>query len=271
MASEQPFLSVVIPAYNEAVRLPATLTSVFTYLQQQPYSTETIVVDDGSTDDTATLAEQQAATHHTESDRVIVLRCDHRGKGFAVRSGVLAAQGQYILICDADLAVAIEDWEKLQHELLDGHDVAIGSREGVGAKRLGEPWYRHVMGRIFNFIVRTVAVKGIQDTQCGFKALTYEASRDLFHRMRIYGEEAKPVEGAAVTAYDVELLFLAIRCGYRIAEVPVHWRYGTETKVDPLKDSLRNLRDVFAVRMNEWKGVYRATNAANTAPGDELH
>ncbi|NJN68617.1 MAG: glycosyltransferase family 2 protein [Chloroflexaceae bacterium] len=256
MVTERPYLSIVIPAYNEERRLPQTLASIKGYLDQQPYEAEVLVVDDGSSDATASLAEQCPG--------VQVLRRDHRGKGFAVRAGALAARGEYVLITDADLAVPIEEWEKLQERLHNGYDVAIGSREGVGARRVGEPWHRHMMGRVFNLIVQGVAVGGIQDTQCGFKALHHAVSREVFQRMQIYGEHMRPVRGAAVTAYDVELLFVARRCHYRIAEVPVYWRYGTETKVDPLRDSFRNLRDVFLVRLNDWRGLYRAGQAPNT-------
>ncbi|WP_129632998.1 dolichyl-phosphate beta-glucosyltransferase [Candidatus Oscillochloris fontis] len=248
MSNETPFLSVVIPAYNEASRLPATLAQVMEYLQAQNYRSEVIVVDDGSSDATANLAEQVAG--------VRVLRRDHRGKGFAVRAGALAARGMYVLLCDADLAVPISEWEKLYAQLRVGHDVVIGSREGLGASREGEPWYRHVMGRVFNRIIQSVALKGINDTQCGFKAMSRPVAHDLFRRVRIYGDNAPIVQGAAVTAYDVELLFLARRYGYRICEVPVQWQYGTETKVNIVRDSLRNLRDVLTVRMNDLRGRY---------------
>lgn len=252
MASQQPLLSIVIPAYNEAQRLPKTLARIQEFLAQQPYLTEIIVVDDGSSDKTAQLV---AACPGLQ-----LLQRDHRGKGFAVRAGALAAQGEYILLCDADLAVPIEEWTKVEQLLQKGYDVVIGSREGVGAKRIAEPWYRHFMGRVFNWIVQQVALPGIQDTQCGFKALRQTVARDLFRRMQLYGEDAPPVQGAAVTAYDVELLFLAYQAGYRVVEVPVMWHYGTETKVSPLRDSWRNLRDLFQVRLNDWRGLYRAKN-----------
>jgi hypothetical protein len=161
------------------------------------------------------------------------------------------------LLCDADLATPIEEWNKLWSYLAAGYDVVIGSREGMGATRLGEPEYRHLMGRVFNIIVRVVALRNIRDTQCGFKALKHEVAGDLFRRVQIYGDHAPLVQGAAVTAYDVELLFLAQRQGYRIAEVPVIWHYGEETKVDPLRDSVRNLRDVLKVRLNALWGRYR--------------
>lgn len=249
MTSYLPFVSVVIPAYNEANRLPHTLTQVQRYLARQPYHSELLVVDDGSDDATSALAEQIPG--------VRVLRRDHRGKGFAVRAGALAAHGKYILLCDADLATPIEEWNKLWSYLAAGYDVVIGSREGMGAERLDEPWYRHVMGRAFNLLVRSIALLNIQDTQCGFKALRQPVARDLFQRVQIYGDNAPLVQGAAVTAYDVELLFLARRQGYRIAEVPVIWHYGEETKVDPVRDSIRNLRDVLTVRWNAIRGRYR--------------
>jgi len=255
--AESPLLSVVVPAYNEELRLPDTLGQILAYLKRQPYRSEVIVADDGSADGTAALVERMAEQHPS----LWLLRLDHRGKGFAVRAGALAADGDYVLLCDADLAVPIEEWERLRRYLTSDYDVAIGSREGLGARREGEPWYRHVMGRVFNLIVRVVAVGGIQDTQCGFKALRRATAADLFQRVRIYGEDAPRVEGAAVTAYDVELLYLARRRGYRIAEVPVPWRYGTETKVSPVRDSWRNLRDVLAVRWYAIRAIYQDLDA----------
>jgi dolichyl-phosphate beta-glucosyltransferase len=252
VVSNQPYLSVVIPAYNEERRLPGTLAAIAAYLAAQPYASELIVVDDGSTDATVAVASRPG---------VQVLRLDHRGKGFAVRAGALAARGAYVLLCDADLAVPIEEWVKFEAFFSAGYDVVIGSREGIGATRQGEPWYRHIMGRVFNTIIRVVALRGINDTQCGFKALRGPVAQRLFRCVRIYGDDAPVVQGAAVTAYDVELLFLAQKFGYRIAEVPVLWHYGTETKVSPLRDSLRNLRDVLKVRLNDLRGTYRGERA----------
>jgi glycosyltransferase involved in cell wall biosynthesis len=254
---DSPVLSVVVPAYNEELRLPDTLAQILAYLDRQSYSSEVVVADDGSTDATAAVVERMAERRAN----LRLLRLDHRGKGFAVRAGALAARGDYVLLCDADLAVPIEEWERLRRFLTAGYDVVIGSREGLGARREGEPWYRHLMGRVFNLIVRIVAVGGIQDTQCGFKALRREVASDVFNRVRIYGEDAPRVHGAAVTAYDVELLYLARRRGYHIAEVPVPWRYGTETKVSPLRDSWRNLMDVLRVRWYALRGMYRGLDA----------
>lgn len=255
--SDQVFLSVIVPAYNEERRLPDTLRQILAYLDQQPFRSELIVVDDGSSDGTAALVETWAEQH----SNLYLLRLDHRGKGFAVRAGALAAKGEYVLLCDADLATPIEEWEKLYQRFQNGYAVVIGSREGMGARRLGEPWYRHIMGRVFNAIIRVIALKGIQDTQCGFKALRQPVAADLFQRVQIYGDNAPTVNGPAVTAYDVEILFLAVKRGYRIAEVPVLWRYGTETKVNPLRDSLRCLRDVLKVRWYAIRGRYQDLNA----------
>lgn len=252
MGTTRPLVSVVIPAYNEERRLSDTLEQVLAYLQKQDYLWEVIVVDDGSEDRTAEIAEGFAAQHPT----VRVIRNPHRGKGYTVRTGMLASQGEYILFSDADLATPIEEWEKLLVYLERGYDVAIGSREGIGAVRYGEPWYRHLIGRAFNLLVRLVAVGGFQDTQCGFKAFRHQAAKDLFSSLRLYGEDAPEIKGGAVTAFDVELLFLALKKGYKVKEVPVIWRYGKHSKVSPLRDSIHMFRDVLAVRLNDWRGVY---------------
>lgn len=251
-ATACPHLSVVIPAYNEARRLPATLERVLHHLNGQDYDANVIVVDDGSTDGTADVARQYDHQHR----RVDVIENPHQGKGATVRRGMLAAEGEIILFTDADLSAPIEEIDRLLPWFDEGYDVVIGSREGAGARRFNEPLYRHLMGRVFNFLVRLLTVEGIQDTQCGFKAFRRDVARDLFGRMRLYSDSGEAVEGAMVTAFDVEILFLAQRLGYQIREVPVEWHYSNETKVNPVKDSWRNLRDVLRVRWNAVRGVY---------------
>lgn len=253
-SNEAPHLSIVIPAYNEAVRLPKTLHTILDYLAKQPYKSELIVVDDGSTDNSVALAEEIAQNH----SELRVIKNDHRGKGYTVRTGMLAGNGKYVLFSDADLAVPIEEIEKLLPHLEAGYEVVIGSREGQGARRIGEPFYRHLMGRIFNFIIRMITLGGFQDTQCGFKAFQREAAQVLFKQAQLYGEDAPQITGAAVTGFDVEILFLAIKAGYKAKEVPVKWIYGTETKVNPIKDSWRNFKDVVSVRLNDLAGRYNS-------------
>lgn len=250
--SLRPFLSVIVPAYNEERRLPQTLQTISDYLARQSYASELIVVDDGSKDRTAQIVETFCATH----PNVKLIRNDHRGKGYAVRTGILAARGHIILFSDADLSTPIEEIAEMLPWFERGYGVVIGSREGKGARRIKEPFYRHIMGRVFNLIVRLLTVRGIDDTQCGFKAFRDDVARDVFSRMKLYGENAKRVTDAMVTGFDVEVLYLAQKAGVKIKEVPVEWRYGNETKVNPLKDSWRNFRDVVMVRWNDLCGKY---------------
>jgi glycosyltransferase involved in cell wall biosynthesis len=234
-------LSIVIPAYNEATRLPGTLERVLAYLDQGDSSFEVLAVDDGSSDRTAELVERIAA----DEPRIRLLREPHRGKGAAVRAGALAARGAVVLFTDADLSHPVEELTRLPG-LLDGAQVVIASREGAGARRLAEPLYRHLMGRVFNRFVRLLAVPGIEDTQCGLKCFTAPAARELFKRQTIDG-----------FGFDVELLFLARKLGYRVREVSVTWRHVPASRVDPLRDTLRMVADVVRVRWNDLLGRYR--------------
>ncbi len=252
-------VSVIIPAYNEERRLPSTLTSIVDFLQKQPYRSEIIVVDDGSSDGTIALVESYDVPPVENGNGVVALRVirnDHRGKAVAVRTGILDSQARFVLFTDADLAVPFEEWATFHRFLEAGDDVVIASREGMGAKRIGEPWYRHLMGRVFNMLVRVVAVGGVQDTQCGFKAFSHDAAQRIFRSLQLYGDNAGSVRGPAVTAFDVEVLFLARKWGLQVREVPVLWRYGEETKVDPFEDSVRNFGDVLKVRWNDLRGRY---------------
>jgi glycosyltransferase involved in cell wall biosynthesis len=251
-----PLLTIVIPAYNEQLRLPGTLAAIKTYVEQTALTVEVLVADDGSSDTTAAIVRDAAANWPA----LRLLALDHRGKGFAVRAGALAAVGEYVLLCDADLAVPISEWERIYANFIMGYDVVIGSREGQGAHREGEPFHRHLMGRVFNGLVRLLVVGNFHDTQCGFKAFRRPVAHDLFRRARIYGDDAPVIKGAAVTAFDVEILYLAVMRGYRISELPVLWHYGEETKVDPIRDAVRNLRDILRVRIFAMQGQYKRLN-----------
>lgn len=252
-AGANPQLSLVIPAYNEARRIRQTLHAAVEALSDLGLSAEIIVVDDGSSDDTLSIANSEAAANPTI--RVLGLR--HQGKASAVRAGMLAAQGDLILFSDADLAVPLSYIRPFVDAAERGADVVIASREGTAARRIGEPGYRHVMGRVFNRFVQLLLLSGIEDTQCGFKLFRREAAEHILARARLYGDFEGEVTGARVTAFDVEILVIARRQGYKITVLPVEWTYGEHSKVNPLRDSLLNLRDLATVKWHDVRGAYR--------------
>ncbi len=234
-------LSVIIPAHNEELRLPATLDRVLGYLSTRDDVWDVWVVDSGSTDQTAAIARAYSERH----PQLHLISESRPGKGLAVRRGMLAAPGDYRFICDADLSMPIEQVDRFLPPNLDNVDVAIGSREVEGAVRYNEPVHRHMIGRVFNNLVRVLAVPGIQDTQCGFKCLSAAATEDLFRRLQLEG-----------WTFDVELLYLAQRRGYRIAEVPIDWTHFPGSRVRVLRDSVTMFLDLFRIRYNGLKGVY---------------
>lgn len=247
-----PSLSLIIPAYNEAARIDGTIREAIAWLSGQPFATELIVVDDGSDDATADLADCAVA----ELGRGRVLRIAHGGKAAAVRAGMLAATCDQIAFTDADLATPLSYLTELRAALAAGCDIAIGSREGAGARRIGEPPYRHLMGRVFNGLVRLLLIPGVHDTQCGFKLFRGEVLRDLLRRCRLYRDGGQTISGPRVTAFDVELLTIARWNGYRICPVPVVWRYGEGSKVRPARDTWHNVRDVLDVWIAAKRGRY---------------
>ncbi len=240
----QPFISLIVPAYNEQSRLPSTLEKMRAFLRRQPFTYEVLVVDDGSADRTVEVVEAAMP----EFPQLRVLREPHGGKGRAVRQGMLAAKGRYVMFCDADLSMPVEEVSKFPEALEDGrHQIAIASREVAGAKRIGEPWHRHMMGRVFNLIVRLLAVPGLQDTQCGFKCFTREAAQEIFRRQVIDG-----------WGFDVEVLYIARKMGIGITEVPIHWYYSPSSRVDPIRDTIRMFNEVLLVRAHDRRGIYEA-------------
>jgi len=232
----------VIPAYNEEERIGPTLERVDAYLSAQSYAAEVIVVDDGSQDSTAAIVEAFVTEHPSAR----LLREPHRGKGHAVKEGMLAAKGKHRFLCDADLSMPIEEVARFLPPNLDDYDVALGSREAPGAQRYNEPAYRHLMGRVFNLVVRAVAVPGISDTQCGFKCFTAQAADALFTLQQLDG-----------FAFDVEILFLARQLGMRIVEVPINWYFQERSKVHPVRDTVGMLAEALRVRWNFWRGRYQ--------------
>ena len=233
----KPFLSIVIPAYNEEVRLPASLEKIAAFLSKQNYPAEVIIVENGSSDQTFAIAQEFAKNNSLFR----AMHIEERGKGIAVKTGMLAAHGDYRFICDTDLSMPIEEINNFFPPILQNTDIAIASREAPGAQRIGEPAYRHFIGRVFNGFVKLMALPGLQDTQCGFKCFNAKAAEQLFPLQTIQG-----------WTFDVEVLFLARRLGYSIHEVPIPWYFDPHSKVKFLRDSLQMAGDLIRIR---WKAI----------------
>ncbi len=236
----RPLLSVVVPAYNEEKRLGASLKRMLAYFDAQDYPVEILVVDDGSSDGTAGIVQQIAACR---SQVRLLAYQPNRGKGHAVRYGMLRAGGENVLFCDADLATPIEEVEKLLAKLDAGYDIAIGSRDVPGSELIKrQSFVREMGGRTFNKLVQLLAVPGIRDTQCGFKLFTQQASQRIFSQCRVEH-----------FAFDVEVLYLALRIfDLRVAEVPVRWAHQEGSKVRFFRDALRMLKTLFRIRLTRY-------------------
>lgn len=237
------FLSIIIPAHNEENRLPRTLEEIFSFLKGQSYPSEVIVVENGSTDETLSIANDFAKEH----PGLVVIHEDRNGKGNAVRRGMLEARGEYRFICDADLSMSIEDLPHfLPPEIID-FDIAIGSREAPGSIRYNEPPYRHIGGRAINLAIRSLILPGLNDTQCGFKCFRASATEDLFRLQTLTG-----------WSFDIELLYLARRKKLRIREIPIRWYFDPDSKVNAVRDALRMIGDIFRIHLNALRGAYES-------------
>jgi len=252
MTEQRCTIGLVIPAYNEANRIEKTVGEVVEYLRSQPYAWKVLVVDDGSADSTPAIVRSLMKT----IPELELLANDHRGKAYAVRAGVLATKADFVIFSDADLSVPITELERLMSRLRAGASVVIGSREAKGARRIGEPSYRHVMGRVFSLFYRALILPGVQDAQCGFKGFRIDVARALFSSLLLYGDKAPVVKGGMVTGFDVELLFLARRWGFVVEEVPVDWYYGSGSKVRPTRDVPKMVFDVWRIRWFALTGRY---------------
>ena len=246
-----PFLSLVIPAYNEEHRILPTLQRVTEYLGTQSYTWTVLVVDDGSSDGTTPLVQEFAEAQ----PGVALLSVRHGGKGSAVRAGMLQATGEYRFLCDADLSMPIEQLERFLPPRLTDSEIAVGSREAPGAQRFNEPLIRHLQGRAFNLFVRLLAVPGVHDTQCGFKCFRAEAADALFSRQRFPG-----------WSFDVEVLFLARRLGLRVVEVPIDWYHDPDSRGHRLRDGLKMGWDTPRLRWDVWRGRYGRLQSLATEP-----
>ena len=238
-----PFLSIVIPAHNEESRLPPSLAQIDAFLRTQPYEAEVIIVENGSRDRTYEVALECARGY--DNLRVMQSPDNLRGKGLAVKQGMLAATGDWRFICDADLSMRIDDLVKFLPPQSDGYDIVIASREMAGSTNVDEPKYRHFMGRIANFIIKVAAISDYEDTQCGFKMFRGKVAEDLFAVQRMNG-----------IGFDVELLFIAKRRGYRVKEVPITWYYDPYSTMRLWDDSMKLLREIWEIRRNWRRGFY---------------
>lgn len=239
--NEPPFLSLIVPAYNEALRLRPSLARILEYLSGQTYTWEIIIVDDGSSDGTGEVAK---GLLEGKADYRLLRNEPNLGKAMSVRRGLLEGRGKYLLFSDADLSTPIEESEKLLAELERGADVAIASRQLPGSKlTVHQPWYRELGGRMFGWLNQAVLLPGIPDSQCGFKAFKREVAHALLKRQKVTG-----------WVFDAELLYIARRLGYKIAQVPVTWVNDPASKVKMLRDGLRMALDLFRIR-----GLHRKT------------
>jgi dolichyl-phosphate beta-glucosyltransferase len=238
-----PQYSIVIPAYNEAARIINALEAVVACIRQRQWSAEVVVVDDGSRDRTAELVRAFVAS---APEVRLLQNPGNRGKGYSVRNGILHSFGEVVMFTDADLSAPIEEAEDLFAAIADGADIAIGSRWLERARQtIRQPLYRQFFGRCFNAVTRMVMGLPYADTQCGFKAFTRSAAQTIFQLQTIER-----------WGFDPEILFIAIKRGYKIVEVPVSWAHDERTRISYLKDGLRMLEDIAIVRWNALLGRY---------------
>ena len=235
------FLSIVIPAHNEERRLPATLEQMHAFLQVQSYVAQVLIVENGSQDQTYQIAQEYA--HANPQFRV--LRETERGKGLAVKRGMLEATGAYRFMCDADLSMPLTEINRFLPPARTGFDIAIASREAPGAVRYNEPPYRHLGGRFINSMIRLLVLPGLNDTQCGFKCFRAGVAEDLFRHQTLPG-----------WSFDIELLFIARRRGYKVIEVPIPWYFNPDSKLSAVQDAFKMGLDIFSIRKNALRGMY---------------
>jgi glycosyltransferase involved in cell wall biosynthesis len=244
--SAGPKYSIVIPAYNESVRLPATLESVVNCIRTHGWAAEVLVVNDGSSDATADVV--RSFMRSAPEVRLMENRCN-RGKGYSVRAGMLESRGDVALFTDSDLSAPIEEAESLFAAIEQGADIAIGSRWlESGRQTQRQPLYRQFFGRCFNAVTRMVMRLPFSDTQCGLKAFTREAAQVVFSMQTIER-----------WGFDPEILFIALKRGFRVVEVPVSWAHDERTRMSYLRDGLKMLEEITIIRWNAIRGRYSKT------------
>ena len=236
-----PFLSIIIPVYNEAKRLPGALQELLRFLDSQPYQAEILIVENGSTDQTWQIAAEFAKQHA----RIQALQSSQRGKGLAVKQGMLAAQGEYRFMCDVDFSMPVTEINRFLPPVLEHADIIIASREAPGSIRYNEPHYRHLVGRVYNTMIRLLALPGLQDTQCGFKCFRAAVVEEIY-----------PLQTLTGWSFDVEVLFIARKRGYQIVELPIPWYFNAQSKIRVLRDSLHMAVDLVSIRWKALRGFY---------------
>ena len=251
-----PLISIIIPVHNEEHRLPKALEQLASFRAQQPYEVEVLVVENGSSDRTVAIAE----SFLDRMPDLHILQERARGKGLAVRRGMLEAHGDYRMFCDVDFSMPVAEINRFIPPALPDMDIAIASREAPGGIRYGEPGYRHLVGRVFNTMVRWLALPGLQDTQCGFKCFRGPVAQEVFSRQTLTG-----------WSFDVEVLFIARRRGYRIIEVPIPWYFNPESRVRLVQDSYHMALDLFTIRWKGLRGHYDGQGQEDHDDGQEDH
>lgn len=241
--TQKPFLSLIFPAHNEEQRIPNALEKAIEFLNQQEFTGEIIVVENGSSDRTYEVA----CGYQDQFENLIVLKTEARGKGIAVKTGMLAASGDYRMFLDVDLSMPIEGVSNFIPPLLaEEVDIAISTREGAGSNRIGEPDYRHFMGRIFNTLIRILIMPKFQDSQCGFKCFRGNVAEDLFKHQTVNG-----------MAFDSEILYIALMRDYRIKEIGIDWYFDTDSRVRIIRDTIDMIGDTFHIKQNHRRGLYK--------------
>ncbi len=249
------YLSVIIPAFNEEENFKrGALKQVSEYLEKQTYEYEVLLVDDGSIDKTYDLLKDYIKNKKNWK----LVKIPHQGKYKAIKKGVQKASGELVLFTDFDQSTPLYESEKLIKAVKNGSDLAIGSREIIGAKREEEPFYRHLMGKGFNFVVRIITGLSYHDTQCGFKLFKKEPIKKIIENVSV--AEKRKVADAYTGAFDVEILYLAQKMGYKSKEVPVDWKHFKTQRVNPIKDSLRMFIDILKIRVADLLGEYRKSD-----------
>ena len=236
------FLSVVIPVYNEEDKIEKTLSTIMDYLKDK-YPYEIIVVDDGSRDDTPSIVRRMAK--NLSCIKIFTNRVN-RGKGYALKIGMTAANGKYVFFTDADLSTSFKEIEKFLPYFEQGYDIVIGSRRMKESNiQIHQPFYREFMGKVYYWLAHTLIIKNITDFNCGFKGYRREVAHTLYEKQSLER-----------WGFDVEILFLARKSEYKIKEIPVNWINVKTTKVDLLKDSLRSFMELIQIRLNQLRGLY---------------